>query len=53
MQSQVTRKKPTEGETTWTGFGYMLVNEGSTLTFDIPEIHRTMSYTPVIRNIIH
>ena len=47
--TKVTRKKPTEGATTWTGFGYMLVLEGSNLTFDIPEVHRTMDYVPVIR----
>ncbi len=47
--TKVTRKKPAEGETTWTGFGYMHVFEGSTLTFDLPEVHRTMGYTPVIR----
>ena len=49
--TKVTKKKPSdiEGETTWTGFGYMLVFEGSTLTFDIPQIHRTMHYNPVIR----
>ena len=49
--TKITRKKPSEieGETTWTGLGYMLVFEGSTLTFDIPEIHRTMNYNPVIR----
>jgi len=47
----VIKKKPSEipGQTTWTGFGYMQVFEGSTLTFDIPEIHRTMNYFPVIR----
>ena len=27
----------------------MLVFEGSTLTFDVPEIHRTMNYNPVLR----
>ena len=49
--TKVTKKKPSDiaGETTWTGFGYMLVFEGSTLTFDIPEIHRTMHYNPVVR----
>lgn len=49
--TKVTKKKPSDidGETTWTGSGYMLVFEGSTLTFDIPEIHRTLNYGPVIR----
>ena len=49
--TKVIRRKPSEiqGQTTWTGFGYMQVFEGSTLTFDIPEIHRTMNYYPVIR----
>ena len=48
---QVIKKKPSEvpGETTWTGFGFMQVFEGSTLTFRIPEIYRTMKYYPVIR----
>ena len=27
----------------------MLVFEGSTLTFDVPEIYRTLNYAPVIR----
>ena len=51
--TKVIRKKPSEipGQTTWTGFGYMQVFEGSTLTFDVPEIHRTMNYFPVIRYI--
>jgi len=49
--TKVTKKKPSNiaGETTWTGSGYMLVFEGSQLTFDIPEIHRTMNYRPVVR----
>ena len=48
---QVIKKKPSEvpGETTWTGFGFMQVIEGSTLTFRITEIYRTMNYYPVIR----
>ena len=48
---QVIKRKPSDvpGETTWTGFGFMQVFEGSTLTFRIPEIYRTMKYFPVIR----
>ena len=48
---QVIKRKPSKvpGETTWTGFGFMQVFEGSTLTFRIPEIYRTMGYFPVIR----
>ena len=48
---QVIKRKPSDvpGETTWTGFGFMQVFEGSTLTFRIPEIYRTMNYQPVIR----
>ncbi len=49
--TKVTKRKPSEieGETTWTGFGHMLVFEGSTLTFDVPEIFRTMEYDLVVR----
>ena len=49
--TKVIRKKPSDvpGQTTWTGFGYMQVFEGSTLTFHIPEIWRTMDYFPIIR----
>jgi hypothetical protein len=49
--TKVTRRKPSEieGETTWTGFGHMLVFEGSNLTFDVPEIFRTMDYDLVVR----
>ena len=49
--TMVIRKKPSNvpGQTPWTGFGYMQVFEGSTLTFHIPEIWRTMDYFPVIR----
>lgn len=48
---QVIKRKPSDvpGQTTWTGFGFMQVFEGSTLTFRIPEIYRTMNYYPVIR----
>ena len=48
---QVIKRKPSDvpGQTTWTGFGFMQVFEGSTLTFRIPEIYRTMNYFPVIR----
>ena len=47
----VMKRKPSEtpGETTWSGFGFMQVYEGSTLTFTVPQIFRTMSYYPVIR----
>ena len=47
----VIKRKPNEvvGQTTWTGFGFMQVYEGSTLTFRVPEIFRTMNYFPVIR----
>ena len=38
---------------TWTGFGHMQVFEGSTLTFDIPPLFRTMEYIPVIRYAHH
>ena len=49
--NKVTKKKPSdiEGETSWTGLGYTLVFEGSSLIFDITKIHRTMHYYPVIR----
>ena len=49
--TKVTKRKPSdiEGETTWTGFGHMLVFEGSTLTFDVPEIFRSMEYDLVVR----
>ena len=47
----VIKRKPNPGigETTWTGDGFMQVFEGSTLTFRVPEIFRTMNYFPVIR----
>ena len=47
----VIRKKPSNipGQDTWTGFGYMEVFEGATLTFHVPEIHRSMDYFPIIR----
>ena len=49
--TQVVKRKPsdTPGETTWTGFGFMQVFEGSSLTFRVPEIYRTMNYFPLIR----
>ena len=47
----VIKKKPSNipGQDTWTGFGYMEVFEGATLTFHVPEIHRSMDYFPIIR----
>ena len=47
----VIRKKPSNipGQDTWTGFGYMEVFEGSTLTFHVPDIFRSMDYFPIIR----
>ena len=49
--TQVIKRKPSEtpGQTTWTGFGFMQVFEGSTLTFRVPEIYRSMNYFPIIR----
>lgn len=37
-------------DNTWTGFGFMQVNEGSTLTFDIPAIFTDLEYDLVIRH---
>ena len=47
----VIRKKPSNipGQDTWTGFGYMEVFEGATLTFHVPDIYRSMDYFPIIR----
>ena len=36
--------------TPWTGFGFMQVFEGSTLTFLIPNIFRTLNYDLVVRH---
>ena len=38
------------GGNTWTGFGFMQVNEGSTLTFDIPAIFTDLEYDLVVRH---
>ena len=45
------KRRPVEtpGETTWTGFGFKQVFEGSDITFRIPSIYRTMNYFPLIR----
>jgi hypothetical protein len=42
----VIRREPSSvpGGTTWTGFGFMQVYEGSSLTFDIPAIFRDLDY---------
>ena len=47
----VITKKPSNitGQDTWTGFGYMEVFEGATLTFHVREIYRSMNYFPIIR----
>ena len=41
------RRRPVEtpGETTWTGFGFKQVFEGSDITFRIPAIYRYGAYT--------
>ena len=41
------RRRPVEtpGETTWTGFGFKQVFEGSDITFRIPAIYRYRAHT--------
>ena len=46
----VVKRKPNPEGNTWTGFGFMEVREGSTLTFDIPAIFTDMNYDLVIRH---
>lgn len=46
--TKVIMREP-ERDTTWTGLGHMQVFEGSTLTFDIPPMIRTLEYYPVVR----
>ena len=43
------RRRPVEtpGETTWTGFGFKQVFEGSDITFRIPAIYRYGAHTLV------
>ena len=41
---------PVKGGTTWTGFGFMQVYEGSDLTFDVPAIFRDLDYDLVVRH---
>lgn len=45
------RKEPSSRpeDNTWTGFGYMQVYEGSTLTFDVPAIFKDLDYDLVVR----
>ena len=41
---------PVKGGTTWTGFGFMQVYEGSDLTFEVPAIFREQDYDLVVRH---
>ena len=41
---------PVKEETTWTGFGFMQMLEGSDLTFQIPNIFRDLEYDLVVRH---
>eukprot|EP00094_Tigriopus_californicus_P009037 TCALIF_08711-PA protein Name:"Similar to LanB1 Laminin subunit beta-1 (Drosophila melanogaster)" AED:0.08 eAED:0.08 QI:0/0.86/0.81/1/0.86/0.87/16/623/1807 len=49
--TKVIRKEPSSRpeDNTWTGFGYMQVYEGSTLTFDVPAIFKDLDYDLVVR----
>ena len=50
------RRRPVEtpGETTWTGFGFKQVFEGSDITFRIPSIYRLApKYVLKDRNFLH
>ena len=45
------RREPSRepGGSTWTGFGFMQVYEGSDLTFDVPSIFSDLPYDMVVR----
>src|SRR5438093_1254771 len=49
--TKVIRREPSSisGGTTWTGFGFMQVYEGSTLKFDVPAIFKDLEYDLIVR----
>lgn len=49
--TKVIRREPSRepGGSTWTGFGFMQVYEGSDLTFDVPAIFSDLDYDLIVR----